>query len=134
MALFSFEVRVSANLTIEIACEDAFNSSGSSYLIGSYNGQFFPVSVQQVSGYPIGHFVDSCPLGLYFWGQFAFLCSFGCCLDDIVIFLFAQNGAPKFDFLDLFGNAELFHCFKDDVGSFLSKADSGFVQHLRFFH
>lgn len=59
MALFSFKVRVSANLTIEIACEDVFNPSGSNYLIRSYDGQFFPVSVQQVSGYPIGHFVDS---------------------------------------------------------------------------
>ena len=89
MAFFAFEMRVRADRLFQITRKDVLDSSGCIELVRGDNGQFFPVAGQQISGNPVGGPVDSGAFGLNFRRQLAFLPSFSCRLDDVVIFLFA---------------------------------------------
>ena len=76
VAFFSFEVRIRANVFLQITCEHVLYSSGGIDLVGSDYRQFLPVSIEEVSGYPVGHLVDACSFGLDFWWKLSLFSSF----------------------------------------------------------
>lgn len=124
MAFFSFKMRVSTNLLFQISSENIFDSSGSIDLVRTHDWQFFPLSIQKISRYPICQFVHSCSLWLYFRRKFALFSTFCCSLYYKIIFLFSCYFTPEFNLLNLLSNAESFNSLKYDESKFLAKSYS----------